>query len=268
MQQKSKFEKIFLIASASTLLASMFLISLIPLVNITIPKFILDLFLILAILAVGCITCLPAVKMILKDRKNIFAYIIFGLTGLLCLLWIIFIFVGNSVINAVLDYSISMAHVASIINYTKIAIFFTIFISLANNILINLHHFKKNMFTIQIIKYVSNFIVCLWLGIVILSLSIEGESVAFTAKWLLDSAFFATLFSIALVVSSFATTKMRRAKRREKRELLKQAKLAQNTQELQQANEKNAELNNAQTANAETNNQTQKQEKYDPWSQE
>ena len=53
--------------------------------------------------------------------------------------------------------------------------------------------------------YVSNFIVDLWLTIVIMSVNVVDDQLLFTANWLFDSKFVWTIFSLALAFSVLAS---------------------------------------------------------------
>ncbi len=205
MLKKSKIEKIMTIIP----IALAFIVVGILVLGITgtlkLNRFTVDLMLILGVIAFGCISCLTAAKMISKDKKNIYAYIILGFTGLSCLLWIVFIFIGQGFIESLINDSGDASSLIGIWTYTKITIFITIQTSLINLVVSNIVTFKKEYFAFQIIMYVSNLIVDVWLSILILSISYNGNSVVFGANWLFNSKFVLTLFILAAAFSILAS---------------------------------------------------------------
>lgn len=261
MQNKSKLEKIFTTASITLAFVVVGLLVLGLMQIMPLNRFFLDVLLILGILCFGCISCLPAVRMLTQNKKDIYAYVILGLTGFVCLLWIIFVFVGRGLIDALANSTADVSHLSNAWGYTKTVIFLTIQTSFANLIITNLYHLKKTMLPFQIVMYVSNFIVNLWLSIVVLSIVVTSQGLAFTAGWLLDSAFFATVFVLALVFSGLASTILRRINRRRERELVDEAILAAKALEMQK-------LNANQAKEEEVNEQPKQENKDDPWSQE
>ena len=151
MLKKSKIEKIMTIIP----IALAFIVVGILVLGITgtlkLNRFTVDLMLILGVIAFGCISCLTAAKMISKDKKNIYAYIILGFTGLSCLLWIVFIFIGQGFIESLINDSGDASSLIGIWTYTKITIFITIQTSLINLVVSNIVTFKKEYFAFQII---------------------------------------------------------------------------------------------------------------------
>ena len=204
--KKSKIEKLMSIIPISLAFVIVGIFVLGAMGTISLNRFVIDFLLILAILCFGCISCLPASRILTKEKElkhHIYAYVIIGLTGLTCLLWIIFIFVGQDFINAISNgtYTGNMG----ILTYAKIVAFITIQTSIANMVISNVYTFKKEYLAFQIIMYVSNFIVDLWLTIVIMSLNYVEGSLAFTANWLFDSKFIWTIFVLSLAFSMLAS---------------------------------------------------------------
>lgn len=203
--KKSKIERLMTIIPISLAFVIVGVLVLGVLKVLPLNRFIIDTLLILGILCFGCISCLPATRILTKEKEfkhHIYAYVIIGLTGLSCLLWIIFVFVGQDFINAI--SSGTYTGNLGILTYAKIVVFITVQTSIANMLISNVYTFKKEYLAFQIIMYISNFIVDLWLTIAIMSLNYVGDSLEFTANWLFDSKFIWTIFSLALAFSILA----------------------------------------------------------------
>lgn len=260
MQEKSKFERIFTLSSVITLCVSVGALVVAFMGIIPVNRFFLDMFLILAILAFGCITSLSAIKMVMTNKKDVYGYVLLGMTGLVCLLWVICVFVAHGLIDAVLDSSVSVGHLSNTWNFVKVVIFFSLLQALASLVINNWLKYKKKMFSLQIILYVCSFIVTLWLSIVVLSMVVVEDGIALNAGWLLDSPLFATIFVLALVFSGILKLIIRNISRREEREQMANAIATAKAIEAQKANIKNAE------ESAKQEKEEPKQE--DPWTQE
>ncbi len=203
--KKSKIEKLMSIIPITLAFVIVGILVLGVMGTIKLNRFVIDFLLILGILCFGCISCLPATRILTKEKElkhHIYAYVIIGLTGLTCLLWIIFVFVGQDFINAI--SSGTYTGDLGILTYAKIVVFITVQTSIANMVISNVYTFKKEYLAFQIIMYVSNFIVDLWLTIVIMSLNYVEGSLAFTANWLFDSKFIWTIFVLSLAFSMLA----------------------------------------------------------------
>ncbi len=182
-------------------------------------RFMIDVLLILGIFCFGCISCMPATKMLSKNKRNVYAYIILGLTALTCLLWIVFVFVGQGFIDSIAADSTDFSTLVGVWNYLKVVIFITIQTSIFNLVISNIFTFKREYLAFQIVMYVSNAIVDLWLTIAILSLYVTSDGLAFGADWLVNSKFVLTLFILALAFSSLASSIMRSIIKKRTRDL-------------------------------------------------
>lgn len=204
--KKSKIERLMTIIPISLAFVIVGVLVLGVLKVLPLNRFIIDTLLILGILCFGCISCLPATRILTKEKElkhHIYAYVIIGLTGLTCLLWIIFIFIGQNFLNAI--NTDDFTGLGGVWTYAKVIIFITIQTSIANLVISNIYTLKKEYFVFQIIMYVSNFIVDLWLTIVIMSVNVVDDQLLFTANWLFDSKFVWTIFSLALAFSVLAS---------------------------------------------------------------
>lgn len=208
--KKSKLEKIMTTIPITIVFVIVGLIVL----NIFYPilnTFMVDVLIILGIICFGCISVLPATRILTKEtnkNRHIWAYIIIGLTSLTCLLWIIFVFVGQNFINGVVNDTLDTG-LEDIWNYTKIVIFITILTSLFNLIISNVFTFKKEYFAFQIIMYISNFIVALWFSIVVLSIVPGTDDFILTAQWLISSKPIWAIFVLSLAFSILASAIMK-----------------------------------------------------------
>lgn len=268
MQQKSKFERIFTLVSIITLCVSIGILVLAFVGRFPLNRFFLDLLLILAILSLGCVTSLSAIKMIMLDKKNIYGYVLIGMTGLICLLWIICVFVARGLIDALVAQTVDISHLANAWGFVKTTIFLSLLQSLASLIINNWLKYKKKNFALQIAMYACNFIVTLWLSIVVLSMVVTDAGLAFTANWLFDSAFIITIFILALVFSWVAKLILRNITRREEREQLVNSIAATKIIEAQKENIKKSEDCSTNDQPNDELNEKPKEDKNDPWSQE
>ncbi|MBE7074580.1 MAG: SHOCT domain-containing protein [Clostridiales bacterium] len=223
--EKSKLEKLLIgiPIGVAFFLVGIFVLSLMQI--ITLGPILLSIILICAIICFGCISCLNAQRMLIKDKKNIYAYVMIGLTALTCLLWIIFIFLAQSFVNK-LNSGIELAELSGIWGYTKATIFITIQTSFANLIISNIYTLKKSYLTFQIVQYVSNFIFDLWLSIIILAIGIDGDVFVFNANWLLDSKFIATIVVMALAFTILSSVIMKNLIRKRNRDIVLEAGLS------------------------------------------
>lgn len=203
--KKSKLEKLITIIpiTLAFLIVGIFVLGLMDVIKLN--RFMVDTLLIFGIICFGCIACFPATRILTKDRKNIYAYIILGLTGLTCLLWIIFVFVGQNFIDyLVASESVDFSTLTGVWGYTKLTIFVTIQTSLASLIISYVYTFKKEYLAFQIVMYISNFIVDLWLSILILSVGVNETGFTFAGSWLVNSKLSVTLFVLATAFSILA----------------------------------------------------------------
>lgn len=258
MQQKTKFEKIFITASLTTLFVAVGLLVFGLMQVIPMNRFFLDLLMILFILAFGAVACLPALRMLKVNQKDIYAYVLLGLTGFVCLLWVICVFVAHGLIDSILEETVDTAGLSNALGFTKVCIFLTIVTAFTTTVITNLYNFKKNMLAFQIVMYASNFISYFWLSVVVLSLKIVEDELVFTASWLLDSKFFATLFVLSVVFSILSAGILKRVNKRRDREVLENAMRMNATAGTQQ----NTEVPNASETQEKPNNDN------DPWAKE
>lgn len=257
MKEKSKFERIFTLSSIITLCVSVGILVLAFMGIMPINRFFLDLFLILTILAFGCVASLSAIKMIIIDKKNIYGYVLLGMNALICLLWVVCIFVAKGLIDAILAEVVTLGDFANAWGFVKTTIFLSLLQSFASLIINNWLKYKKKNLVLQIVMYACNLIVTLWLSILVLSLVMTDNGIIYTANWLLDSALIAAVFVLALVFSGVTKLILRNITRREERELVA------NTLATQKA----MELNKLQQ-NSENKEESDTEIKNDPWAQE
>ena len=126
MEEKTKFEKIFTLSSVITLCVSVGILVIAFMGVLPLNRFFLDLFLILAILAFGCVTSLSAIKMIMLNKKNIYGYVLLGMNAIICLLWVICVFVAHGLVDAVIAQTIDYSHFANTWGFVKTTIFLSL----------------------------------------------------------------------------------------------------------------------------------------------
>lgn len=183
-KNKSTLEKLFVtipIVSAFVIVA---LFVLMMFGFLPVNRIVIDILLLLTVACFGCLSSLTTTKILAKDKKNIWALIILGLTALTCLLWIIFIFVSQAFLDSLISSSSSSGSIVGVWTYAKIVIFVTIQTILANIILSTSNVFKKEYFWFQIVMYVSNAIVDIWLSILFLSMVVVDGEIVLKATWL------------------------------------------------------------------------------------
>ena len=142
--------------------------------------------------------------------KRIPVLVVLGLTGLTCLLWIIFVFIGQALINAIENGTFNESSLRGILVYIKITVFFTIQTSFANLVVSNLFKLRKDMMIFQGIMYASNAIMDFWICALILSLGINEDGFYIGWESLVTSKFWITLFVLATVYTCVSNIVLRR----------------------------------------------------------
>lgn len=172
---------------------------------------IVDFLIIVGIICFGCISCMTVARYIHDKTKIIPVYLVFGLTGLTCVLWIIFIFIGQSFIDAASAGTLTDASFAGLLTFAKIVVFVTIQTSLVNLVISNLFKLKKTMLVFQVIMYASNAFVDFWLSAVVFSVIINGDgNLDFAWPELVTSRAWISLFVVALAYTFIAGAVMKR----------------------------------------------------------
>ena len=207
---KSKLQKIF---STTAILGAFIVVGVLILMAMGIinsNRALIDFLLIIGILCFGCISCLIVARYLNDKSKRIPVLIVLILTGLTCLLWIIFVFIGQSFIDAIGNNTLTDAGFSGILIYTKITIILTIQTSFANLLVSNLFRLKRDMMVFQGIMYASNAIMDFWLTFVVLGIKVEGGH---SFEWLF-STFWVTVFIISAVYTIMSNAILRRYERR------------------------------------------------------
>ena len=207
---KSKLQKIF---STTAILGAFIVVGVLILMAMGVinsNRALIDFLLIIGILCFGCISCLIVARYLNDKSKRIPVLIVLILTGLTCLLWIIFVFIGQSFIDAIGNNTLTDAGFSGILTYTKITIILTIQTSFANLLVSNLFRLKRDMMVFQGIMYASNAIMDFWLTFVVLGIKVEGGH---SFEWLF-STFFVTVFIISAVYTIMSNAILRRYERR------------------------------------------------------
>ena len=207
---KSKLQKIF---STTAILGAFIVVGVLILMAMGVinsNRALIDFLLIIGILCFGCISCLVVARYLNDKSKRVPVLIVLILTGLTCLLWIIFVFIGQSFIDAIGNNTLTDAGFSGILTYTKITIILTIQTSFANLLVSNLFRLKRDMMVFQGIMYASNAIMDFWLTFVVLGIKVEGGH---SFEWLF-STFFVTVFIISAVYTIMSNAILRRYERR------------------------------------------------------
>lgn len=173
-----------------------------------------DFLLIVGIICFGSISCMIVARYINDKSKRIPVIIVLSLTGLTCLLWIIFVFIGQGLINSIEANTITEAGVKGILVYAKITVFITIQTSFANLVISNLFKLKQDMLIFQGIMYVSNAIMDFWICALILSLGIGDDGFYLGWPALIEEKFWVILFILATVYTFMSNIILRRYEKR------------------------------------------------------
>ena len=167
---------------------------------------IVDILLIFGILCLGCVSCLGTVRYFNQSKKqDIAIWCVVGFTALTCLLWIIFVFVGQAFITAAVNGEEMGAGLIPIWNFAKIVILLTIITFMGNLVIGNICVLKKRMIPFQVVMYISNAIVCIWLAILVLSINLSTENGLRVGATFLFGRFPLTLFILAAAFTSVAS---------------------------------------------------------------
>ena len=216
--EKSKLEKLMFSIPISIAFVIVGLVVLGVTQVLHFSRAVIDIIIILGIIAFGMISCLLPAKILAKNKKSIFAWTVIGMTALVCLLWIIFIFIGQGVIDALAgDGSLDTA-LSGIWVYTQIVVFLTIQTFMVNLVCSNIYIFKKTMIPFQAVMYASNLIVDVWFTILIFAVKINAEgSFEFGANFLWDNKFVLTLFLLALAFTILSSAILKSIQKRRER---------------------------------------------------
>ena len=179
---------------------------------------IVDLLIIVGIISFGCISCMSVTRYIDDKTKRVPVLIVLISTGVSCLMWILFIFLGQSFIDSIIAGTVNAEQFAGILTYTKIAIFLTIQTSLANLVISNIFRLRKSMIAFQVVMYASNAIVDFWLSAVVLSVTFNGGDLGFAWPALVESRFWVTLFILALAYTAVSNSILKKYEKRKLKE--------------------------------------------------
>lgn len=211
---KTKLQKIFSTVSITSLFIVVGLIVLMIGGTIKSSRFMWDLVLIVGIVSFSCVSCLSVARYVEDKEKRIPAFIVIGLTGLTCILWIIALFVGQGFIDKIIGGTVNGDNLINTWNYIKIVIFVTIQTAFANLIVTYLFWFKNRLIPFQVVMYISNGIVDLWLSLVFLSTVFsEEDGVSMKLTWLINKEVI-TVVVIAFLYMMISTMLIRRFFRR------------------------------------------------------
>ena len=211
---KTKLQKIFSTISITSLFVVVGLVVLMIGGTIKSSRFMWDLVLIVGIVSFSCVSCLSVARYVEDKEKRIPAFIVIGLTGLTCILWIIALFVGQGFIDKIRGGTAEGANLVHTWNFIKIVIFITVQTAFANLIVTYLFWFKNRLIPFQVVMYLSNGIVDLWLSLVLLSSGFSEESGAYANLPWLYSREVITILVISFMYMMISTMLIRRFFRR------------------------------------------------------
>ncbi len=210
---KTKLQKIFSTISITSLFVVVGLIVLMIVGTIKSSRFMWDFVLIVGIVSFSCVSCLSVARYVEDKEKRIPAYIVMGLTGVTCILWIIALFVGQGFIDKIMGGTVEGANLIHTWNYIKTVIFITVQTALANLIVTYIFWFKNRLIPFQVVMYVSNGIVDLWLSLVLLSSGFNDHGPYANFMWLYSKEVM-TIVIISFLYTMISTMLIRRFFRR------------------------------------------------------
>ena len=211
---KTKLQKIFSTISITSLFVVVGLVVLMIGGTIKSSRFMWDLVLIVGIVSFSCVSCLSVARYVEDKEKRIPAFIVIGLTGLTCILWIIALFVGQGFIDKIRGGTAEGANLVHTWNFIKIVIFITVQTAFANLIVTYLFWFKNRLIPFQVVMYLSNGIVDLWLSLVLLSSGFSESKGAYANLPWLYSREVITILVISFMYMMISTMLIRRFFRR------------------------------------------------------
>ena len=212
---RTKLQKIL---STTAILGSFVVVGALVLMMMGVIKssrVVVDFLLIVGILCFGCISCMVVARYINDKSKRIPVLIVLISTAVTCLLWIIFIFVGQAFIDAIMgEGEITEASFRALFVFAKITAVITIQTSFANLVVSNLFRLRKDMIIFQGIMYFSNAVMDFWISALILSLRLTDGGIELAWKSLIESKFWVTLFVLATVYTGISNVILRKYEKR------------------------------------------------------
>lgn len=158
----------------------------------------IDFLIILGIVCVGAISSRVLLKLIDRRKNKVPLYVGLGLTAISCLLWIIFVFIGQGLIDNIIKETAQAKDLINILLYLKFAVIVTIFNFLYTFIITMIYLLKKDKFALQVISIASALVTDFWVSALIISCNVDDGGFKFTGKWLLEKGIL-TVAIIALV---------------------------------------------------------------------
>lgn len=213
-----KIEKILSIVSITGLFIVVGVLALAFTQVIPFSVGLVDFLLIVGIICLVCLLNAPVAKMLSENKKNIFAYIDLGISVVCGILWIVFVIIGQDFILS-FTTNVDSLKIIRVLNYFRVISVITLQSVVYNLIVIYVHYFKKRMLVFQIVMYISNFIVDLWLSLLLVCINTSNGQITFTNTKFLFSKAGLAIFIMALgftVVSSAVIKSKTNRRNREK----------------------------------------------------
>lgn len=179
---------------------------------------------IIAVFCVGCLLSLPWIKYLLKKEKKVLSIVFLSFVGVCTILWILSIIIVVQIYQKSGEFSATK--LANLLNIVKASLIITIQFSFANMITSTILKYTKRWIPFQIILYISNLFIDVWLSMLIFGISPSSSDGIVINSDLLSIVFsrlMLTLLAIAFVYMITANALMGRSLR--KRTLMQNAKL-------------------------------------------
>lgn len=169
------------------------------------------------VVALTALLSLPWVRRLQNKQHRIISWVFLGLLVLSAVFWLIFGFL------LVINFSklkTDAVEVIRIINYLKFCIIYTIAYSVSSLITTNILKFGKRLIAFQVILYVSDLIVGIYITLMLCCIHFNAKTfVSFNFDMLLKlvNPVFSTIFMIAVIYVAIAKTIAKRLERRRER---------------------------------------------------
>lgn len=166
------------------------------------------------VVSVSCITILPWIKQYSKGEYRILCYVMFGITIASCILWIVDVIVGITMVNT------ETSTVAQL-KFLKVSLIITFQFIVASTVSSFFIRYRKTMIAFQVITYISNLYIDIYGSYALACVRITGDGLSFVG----NSGFVTNKLSVMIAVIAMAfviisSVVIRSMDRRKQRDIL------------------------------------------------
>lgn len=145
------------------------------------------------VISVSCITILPWIKQYSKGEYRILCYVMFGITIASCILWIVDVIVGITMVNT------ATSTVAQL-KFLKVSLIITFQFIVASTVASFFIRYRKTMIAFQVITYISNLYIDIYGSYALACVRITGDGLSFVG----NSGFVTNKLSVMIAVIAMA----------------------------------------------------------------